>query len=448
MVRRASGLPLAEPSTRAWLIWSVGVAAYVLAVTNRSSLSAVGVEAADRFHADASTLSLFAVVQLAVYGGMQIPVGVLLDRFGARPIMTVGMVLMAVGQLTMAISPSVGIAIVARMLLGAGDAAIFPGVLRLVATWFPAQRGPLMVQFTGIVGQTGQLVALIPLAALLHATSWTIAFGSVAGLGVLFAILVALLIRNHPPDREEDVSVNTDTGAIRVVTSAVDTGVGIRAAWAHPGTRLAFWSHFTTPFAGTAFVLLWGVPFLTAGEGRTGAEAATIMSTYVLVGMALGPVMGELSRRVPHLRSRALVLPAVAVQFLAWTAVIAYPGPAPLWLLFALAFALAMGGPASMIAFDHARTHNPSHRLSTATGVTNAGGFLAALIAIFLIGLALDLQGAGTPDTYTLDAFRLAFLSQVPLWAVGATFIVIERKRTRVRLGMDPPRAPRPPRRR
>lgn len=448
MVRRASGLPLAEPSARAWLIWSVGVAAYVLAVTNRSSLSAVGVEAADRFHADASTLSLFAVVQLAVYGGMQIPVGVLLDRFGARPIMTVGMVLMAVGQLTMAISPSVGIAIVARMLLGAGDAAIFPGVLRLVATWFPAQRGPLMVQFTGIVGQTGQLVALIPLAALLHATSWTIAFGSVAGLGVLFAILVALLIRNHPPDREEDVSVNTDTGAIRVVTSAVDTGVGIRAAWANPGTRLAFWSHFTTPFAGTAFVLLWGVPFLTAGEGRTGAEAATIMSTYVLVGMALGPVMGELSRRVPHLRSRALVLPAVAVQFLAWTAVIAYPGPAPLWLLFALAFALAMGGPASMIAFDHARTHNPSHRLSTATGVTNAGGFLAALIAIFLIGLALDLQGAGTPDTYTLDAFRLAFLSQVPLWAVGATFIVIERKRTRVRLGMDPPRAPRPPRRR
>lgn len=95
MVRRASGLPLAEPSTRAWLIWSVGVAAYVLAVTNRSSLSAVGVEAADRFHADASTLSLFAVVQLAVYGGMQIPVGVLLDRFGARPIMTVGMILMA-----------------------------------------------------------------------------------------------------------------------------------------------------------------------------------------------------------------------------------------------------------------------------------------------------------------------------------------------------------------
>lgn len=438
--------PAAGPGLRAWVIWTVGVAAYVLAITNRSSLSAVGVDAAARFDADAATLSMFAVVQLAVYGGMQIPIGVLLDRYGARPIMTVGMILMAVGQLTMALSPSVGVAILARMLLGAGDAAIFPGVLRLIATWFPAQRGPLMVQFTGIVGQSGQLVSLVPLAALLHATSWTITFGSIAGLGILFAVLVFLLIRNHPPDRDDDVSVDTDTGAIRVVTSAVDTGVGIRAAWAHPGTRLAFWSHFTTPFAGTAFVLLWGMPFLTAGEGLTTAQAASVMSLYVVVGMLLGPVMGELSRRVPHLRSQALVLPTVAVQAIAWLAIIAYPGPAPLWLLLVLAVALATGGPASMIAFDHARTHNPSHRLSTATGVTNAGGFLAALIAILLIGLALDLQGAGTPDTYSLDAFRVAFLMQVPLWLLGAVFIVIERKRTRIRLGLDPPRRPRRPR--
>lgn len=439
---------LAGPGFRAWLVWSVGVAAYVLAVVNRSSLSAVGVDAAARFDADASTLSLFAVVQLAVYGGMQIPIGVLLDRYGARPIMTVGMVLMAVGQLVMALSPSVGVAIVARMLLGAGDAAVFPGVLRLVATWFPAQRGPLMVQLTGIIGQSGQLVALVPLAALLHATTWTITFGSVAGLGVLFAVLVFLIIRNHPPDRDDDVSVDTDTGAIRVVTSTVDTGAGIRAAWAHPGTRLAFWSHFTTPFAGTAFVLLWGMPFLTAGEGLSTAEAASVMSAYVVVGMALGPVMGELSRRVPTMRSRALVLPTVAVQLIAWLAVILYPGPAPLWLLLILAFALGTGGPASMIAFDHARTHNPTHRLSTATGVTNAGGFLAALLAIFLIGLALDLQGAGTPETYSLDAFRVAFLAQVPLWLLGASFIVIERKRTRIRIGMDPPRPPRGSRRR
>ncbi|MGN7859306.1 MFS transporter [Microbacterium sp. 22303] len=423
-----------------WLIWIVGVSAYVLSITNRTSLSAVGVDAAHLFQADASTLSLFAVLQLAVYGLMQIPVGLLLDRFGSRPIMVAGMLLMAVGQLVMAFAPNVGVAIVARMILGAGDAAIFPGVLRLVAIWFPAQRGPLMAQLTGIVGQLGQLVALLPLPVLLHSTTWSVTFGSLAGLGVLFTVLVFALIRNRPPELTEDVSVNTDTGAIRVVTSQADLRVSLREALAHPGTRLGFWTHFTTPFAGTAFMMLWGIPFLTSGEGLSIGAASLVTTVYVFFGILFGPVLGTLSARHPTSRSLMLVLPTIALQVLVWLGVILWPGTAPLWLLILLAIALATGGPASMVAFDHARTHNPQHRLSTATGVVNGGGFLAALIAIFLIGLALDLQGAGTPATYSLDAFRWAFLTQVPLWVLGTVFIVRERRLTRRVLGLDRPR--------
>lgn len=429
--------PAPAPTWRIWLIWIVGVAAYVLSITNRTSLSAVGVDAAHLFHADASTLSLFAVLQLAVYGLMQIPVGLLLDRFGSRPIMVAGMLLMSVGQLVMALAPNVGVAIVARMILGAGDAAIFPGVLRLVAIWFPAQRGPLMAQLTGIVGQLGQLVALIPLPLLLHSTTWSVAFGSLAGLGVLFTVLVFALIRNRPPELTHDVSVNTDTGAIRVVTSQADLRVSLREALAHPGTRLGFWTHFTTPFAGTAFMMLWGIPFLTSGEGLSIGAASLVTTVYVLFGILFGPVLGTLSARHPTSRSLMLVLPTIAVQVIAWLAVVLWPGPAPLWLLIVLAVALASGGPASMVAFDHARTHNPQHRLSTATGVVNGGGFLAALIAIFLIGLALDLQGAGTPSTYSLDAFRWAFLTQLPLWILGTALIVRERRLTRRVLGLD-----------
>jgi MFS family permease len=432
---------LAAPTWRAWLIWGVAVAAYILSVMNRTSLAAVGVDAAHRFDADASTLSMFAVLQLAVYGAMQLPIGVLLDRMGTRPIIVSGMVLMAAGQLVMAVSPNVGIAIAARMLIGAGDAAVFPSVVRVVATWFPAQRASLMVQLTGLVGMLGQLLALAPLASLVHATSWTVAFGSIAGVCVLFTVLLLVTVRNRPPGLSADVSVNTDTGAVRIVTSTVDTRIGLRATVAHPGTRLAFWSHFSTPFAGTAFIMLWGIPFLTTGEGLSPAEAALVTTVYVVVGMALGPVMGTLSGRMPNHRSRYLVLPTIAFQMVAWLAVIAWPAQAPLWLLFVLAVAMGTGGPASLIAFDHARTHNPSHRLSTATGITNTGGFLASLLSIFLIGAALDLQGAGTPETYSLDAFRIAFLTQVPLWVVGSFFIVLERRRTRLLLGLDLPRA-------
>jgi len=425
---------------RLWLVWGVGVAAYVVSVTNRTSLSAVGVDAAVRFDADASVLSLFAVVQLAVYGAMQIPVGLLLDRFGARPIITAGMFLMAIGQLVMAFAPDVGTAIFARMLVGAGDAAVFPSVLRVVAVWFPERQAPFLVQMTGIVGQTGQLLAILPMAAILHASTWSVAFGSLAGLGALFTVLTFAVIRNRPPDRDADVSVDTATGAIHAVTSSADLREGFRESWAHPATRLAFWSHFTTPFSGTAFILLWGFPFLTVGEGLSPAMASLIFSVYVIFGMVAGPVIGALSSRHPMRRSRMLVLPVIGIQALVWLVVIAWPGPAPIWLLFLLAFALSTGGPASMIGFDHARTFNPSHRLSTATGIVNVGGFLAALLAILFIGIAMDAQGAGSPDTYSLEAFRIAFLTQVPLWALGSAFIVWERKRTRVHLGLDEPR--------
>lgn len=423
------------PSRRMWLMWGLGVLGYVLAITNRTSLAGAGVDAAHRFEADASTLSMFAVLQLAVYGFMQLPVGVWLDRWGARPIMALGMVLMAAGQVVMALSPNVGVAIAARMLLGAGDAAIFPGVLRLIATWFPAQRGSLMMQLTGILGQLGQVVALIPLPLLIHAAGWQVAFGVLAGSALLFAVLIALIVRNHPPDLPADLSVNTDTGAITVVTSAIDTRQGIRAAWAHPGTRLAFWTHFTTPFAGSAFVMLWGVPFLTTGEGLGTAQAAAVTSIYVVAGIALGPVVGALSARHPHRRSRLLVLPAVWLQLGAWLAVLLWPSPAPVWLLVLLVTALAAGGPASMVAFDLARAHNPAHRLSTATGVTNVGGFLAGLLAILFIGVALDVQGASTPALYTAEAFRWAFATQIPLWLLGAAMILRERARTRAHLG-------------
>src|SRR5690606_36311716 len=113
------------------------------------------------------------------------------------------------------------------------------------------------------------------------------------------------------------------------------------------GTRLAFWSHFNTPFAGTAFLLLWGMPYLTEGEGLSSAAAAGLVSLNVVVAMVLGPILGELSRRIPTRRSLALVLPSIAVLVVAWMLVIFWPGPAPLWLLTVLVVCLGAGGPAS-----------------------------------------------------------------------------------------------------
>ena len=77
---------------RAWVIWCVALSVYVLAVFHRSSLGVAGLLAQDRFGISATQLSFFTVLQLVVYAGLQIPIGVLLDRYGSRVLLLTGLV--------------------------------------------------------------------------------------------------------------------------------------------------------------------------------------------------------------------------------------------------------------------------------------------------------------------------------------------------------------------
>lgn len=88
-----------------WVVWIVGLAAYAIAVINRSSLSALGPAAQEHFSIDATQLSIFVFVQLLVYAGCQIPVGLCMSKFGISPVVTTGLLLMGVGQVFMSIVP-------------------------------------------------------------------------------------------------------------------------------------------------------------------------------------------------------------------------------------------------------------------------------------------------------------------------------------------------------
>jgi len=409
---------------RAWLVWGVALAAYIVAVLQRTSLGVSGLEAASRFEISAALLGTFAVVQLLVYAGMQVPVGVLVDRAGPRALLITGALVMASGQLAMALAHSFPAAIAARILVGTGDAMTFISLLRLVPAWFAASRVPLMTQLSGLVGQTGQLLSLIPLVIILHSAGWSPAFLSAAACGVLVAVAVAIAVRDTPDGRRVHEEDQTWATVTRDITEA----------WRHPGTRLGFWTHFTTQFSGTIMVMLWGYPFLVSAEGLSRATASAMFTVMVLAGMVAGPVIGVLVGRHPYRRSW-LALTIIGSTIAVWTVVLLVPGPSPTWLLLLLIVVLSANGPGSMIGFDYARTFNPPHRLGTASGIVNVGGFAASLVTILLVGLVLDLVGAG--DTYSLSGFRVALTVQYGLWALGLTGLLVTRRAVRAQLAQD-----------
>lgn len=416
----------------AWLVWGAGVFAYMVAVTQRTAFGVAGVEATDRFDATASVLSVFTVVQLLVYAGLQIPVGMLVDRFGPRLLIAGGAALMCAGQFQLAVADSVGAGIAGRSLVGAGDALTFISVLRLLPAWFPPARVPVLTQWTGIIGQLGQIASAIPFAFLLRSLGWSTAFTGAAAISVLALILSLVLIRNKP------------SGPRPAAAAAGGPESSLAAAWRQPGTRLGLWTHFTIQFPGTVFVLMWGYPYLVSGEQVSAPMASFLMTFFVTVAILCGPWLGAWVGRHPLRRSTMVLLIAGAMAA-AWLAVMLWPGPAPVWLLLLLVSVLAIGGPGSMIGFDFARTFNPASRLGTATGIVNIGGFAASLISMYLIGLVLDMLYAGgfsNGNLYDLTSFRIALAVQFAVMLVGIAGIFRTRRIIRARMaseGLDLP---------
>lgn len=399
---------------KAVAVWSIGVAVYFVAVIFRTSLGVAGLEAADRFHVNASALSTFSILQLLVYAGMQVPVGLMVDRLGTKKVLTLGAVLFTAGQIGFALSPSYGMALAARALLGCGDAMTFISVLRLGTRWFPARRGPLMAQLAGLVGMAGNLVSTLVLAPVLHGVGWVQAFAGSAAAGVVVLIPLVLFLKDHPEGHEPPARAGGG-GFVRRQ---------IRDSWQEPGTRLGLWVHFTTQFPAMVFLLLWGMPFLVEDQGLERTTAAGLLTLVVASNMGFGLVYGQLigrrqSARIP------LALGTVGLTGLLWASALAYPGPqAPMWLLVTLCVVLGTCGPASMIGFDFARPANPPERQGTASGLTNMGGFLASMTTLLAVGLLLDATG---------DNYRIAFSSVFVVELLGLTQILRLRPRALAR---------------
>lgn len=402
---------------RAWVIWSVAMAAYVVAIFHRSSLGVAGLVAADRFDISASQLAAFTVLQLLVYAGLQIPVGVLLDRFGSRRMILSGLALMTAGQYAFAVTDTFTAALVTRAVIGAGDAMIFVSVLRLVAVWFLVRQAPVVAQWTGQLGQLGAIIAAAPLSIVLHELGWTRTFAAFATVGLVVLVGVALLVKDSPyRDQAREAT------KLRLLARS------LRVIWAHPTTRLGMWSHFTSQFGATVFTLLWGFPFLVSGQGLSRGTASGLLMLMTAWIMVAGPVLGKLVARHPFRRSH-IVLAVVASSALAWAVVLLWPGPAPLWLLVVLVCVIATGGPASMVGFELARTLAPVQAVGRANGLVNIGGFTASLVTMWLIGVVLDLREPAGPAAYDLGDFRVALAVQYAVWLLGAIQILRYRRR-------------------
>ena len=404
----------------ATLVSIAAVASYFIAVAERSSLGVAAIEASQRFDVTAAQLSSLTVMQLMVYAAMQIPVGVLLDRYGSRMLIVAGAVLMAVGQVLVANSEVLAQAVIGRGILGMGDAFTFISMIRLINHWYSGPAATRRTQFYANIGQLGQVFSALPFSALLHTVGWSLSYLALAAMALLSAIIVWTWVQDSPGHHSAAAKTATWTAVGRQLIENAK----------NPGVRMAFWVHFACQSSGSVFVLLWGYTYLVRGQGVSPTLAGVMLSSFVAIGFLVGPILSNVCATRPELRAR-LVVVVVLITVAAWALVLIWPGNSPTILIWLLIFALGSGGPASMIAFDFTRSFIKSDRMGTANGLVNMGGFIATFTIMYAVGFVLDLslKLGWSQSLFDPNGLRISMLVQFAILALGLVFFRIERVR-------------------
>lgn len=402
---------------------------YTLAVTGRTSFGVASVDAIDRFHINAAQLAVFTALQLAVYAFAQIPVGLLVDRFGPRKLMVAGAFVMAVGQVTLAFTTSYPVAIFARMLIGAGDATAFLSVMRLIPAWIPLRHAPLLGQLTGAVGQFGQFLSAVPFLSLLHATSWQTGFVSLGAVGVLLALAAGVLVKDSPEpeanasaaEPAEPTEPGKPTEAERLPVKKILANVLTNRVCWH-----GFFVHWTGLGALVVFTLLWGLPIMTLGLGLPADQAGLALSLGTLASVAVGPIVGLLSARFYNRRMQIVMVFSIT-GWLGWLWFFTSAPTGVLWAACLMNIVMGFTGPVANLGFDSVREKVDRRFVATGTGLANMGGWIAGMIGAQAVGVLLNLRASD--GNYDWADFGVAWIAVATVWVCGFSGMRLTRDR-------------------
>lgn len=341
------------------------------------------------------------------YVAMQIPTGLMVDRFGARRVLSLGAVVAAVGGLLFALAPSLAIASAGRLLIGGSVGVAWVGTLTLAAHWLPPGRFALATGLALAAGMTGAVGAGVPLRWAVGAFGWRPVM--LAGAFATAAICAALwwLVRDDPAER--GYRSYFTVAASRHPKPSVWLGLGevfrYRNAW------LMFFAPQGVVGAILAFGGLWGVPYLVSVYGYTTERAAFYCSALMLAWALGGPVFGGLSDRLRERKPLYLVGSASALVL--WSIVILADRPLAPSVLLALLLVAGFSSGCMVIGFAFVKESVPARLAGTAGGVANMGSMFGAMLLQPLLGMILDRHWNGAMASgarlYDAAAFRTAF---------------------------------------
>ena len=415
------------PSWLAWLVWGLGASFYCFGFFQRVAPAVMTDRLMVDFGIGAAALGNLSAFYFYSYVAMQIPTGILADSWGPRRLLTSGALLAGVGTIVFAMAPTVFVANMGRLVIGASVAVAWVVLLKLSTHWFAPHKFALVSGIALFCGMVGAVWAGAPLRSLMERFGWRDTMAVSGGATLLIAAAIWLVVRDDPSEKgyRSYVSATDARGPGKLAVFK-----GFKEIFRHRNTWLLTLAPGGMVGPILAFAGLWGVPFLTTHYGLTPSESAGATSTLLVSWAVGGPLLGAFSDRIG--RRKPLYLGGNVVATVGWFFILYVPEH-PLWLLYALAVLTGLASGGMIIGFAFVKESVPVEIAGTVSGVCNMGVMTGPMLLQPAMGRVLDIQWEGTVlngmRTYDLAAYRWAF-SLMLGWAILSCILVALTRET------------------
>ena len=392
-------------------------ALYGLGLANifiRSSMGVLAPELAADLALTPAMLGAIASAFFLSYAVMQIPTGLLLDRFGPRLVVIGLFLLTVIGTLLFALSPSGSVMLVARIMMGAGCAGVFAGAFLIIARFYPPARFTSIGATLNSFAMLGTFLATIPLAYLVTTLGWRDSFLWIGILMAMVALLAVLTLRDHPP--------GVDAQATRErQENLADVLAGSWAVMRTPGI-LSITSGGMALSAGNTILGIWGGPYLNDVHGLNETERGGVLIFMAMSGVAGHFLYGQAARIFNTLKGLVLAGTTAIAAILGTLALLPSPSLVTVTILLAL-LGLACGFPTILLA--HGRALVPDHLIGRGLTTVNTGIMVAIAIMQMAVGaligtVAVKATGQASPMGYRAAFGFIAVMAMV-------TFVIYSR---------------------
>lgn len=405
---------------KAWLMWGIMIITYMFNTFHAVVMGVIRPSIIREYNLSENEFVLLTNMFSYTYMIMQIPAGILLDKFGARKVACTGNMIAAIGTIIFATGNSYPVLLIGRALIGLGCSGCFLSVLKISSNWFEDKIFCTISGVTTFVGMMGAMAAQAPMAILCNKWKWNYIYGILGGFTIFIVIIIAFVVRDTPEELGLE-SCQENKNIYENKKEKVSTGKAVLSVLKNPYTWPPFIAYGCYYGAYLILTGYYGSSMLQAIYQYSFVKASGII-TFAVIGCAVGSVViGTISDK---LANRRWVQVFTGVLFvMTWLVLLFRIGHSSFVEINIIMFILGFTSCAYAVCWSCVKECNNPEYVGISTAIANMGGYLGSILVPTIVGNIYSVKKNVIGETDAYQVIILATMIVCILGTIAAIFV-------------------------